>query len=154
MTGRELKRALESYARAKNEHDVDRIVELRTDDCIDHQLATGLRIEGKAAIRDFFTAFFASVPDYCGDFDGEAYGEDTVVVWGRWGGTLTDNILGVEVEAGRRLEIPCAFVCTFRDGLLAEDRQYFDAATLAEQLGLPLEQVRAADAVRAAVGAA
>lgn len=142
MTREELEQPLRTYANAKNQHDVDAIVALRSDDCVDDQIPTGVRIEGKEAIREFFTAFFASVPDYYGDFDGAAYGDDAVVVWGRWGGTLTDNILGVEVESGRTLEIPCAFVCSFRDGLLVEDRQYFDAATLAEQLGLPLERVR------------
>jgi len=154
VTTRELERALDKYAAAKNAHDVEAIVALRSDDCVDYQAATGLRIEGKDAIRRFFAGFYASVPDYYGDFDGVAYGHDAAVVWGRWGGTTTDDLFGVETEPGRRLEVPCSFVCTFRDGLLVEDRQYFDAATLAEQLGLPLEQVRSADAVQAAIKAA
>jgi steroid delta-isomerase-like uncharacterized protein len=141
MRHEQLEQALASYAQAKNRHDVEAIVALRTDDCVDHSVATGMRIEGREAIGRFFRAFFASVPDYYGDFDGTAYGEDTAVVWGRWGGTLTGDIMGLEVEPGRRIEIPCAFVCTFRDGLLVEDLQYFDAATLAEQLGVPLRAI-------------
>jgi hypothetical protein len=94
MTRQELQETLHRYADAKNRHDVDAIVALRSEDCVDHA-----------------------------------------------GGTLTGELMGVAVEAGRRIEIPCAFVCTFRDGLLVEDLQYFDAATLAEQLGLPLEAI-------------
>src|SRR3712207_5048599 len=129
----DLRGALDAYAEAKNAHDVERIVALRADDCVDHAPATGLRLEGKEAIRGFFTAFFASVPDYYGEFGGTAFGEDTAVVWGHFGGTVTGEMLGRPIDGPRRLRVPCAFVCTFRDGLLVEDLQYFDALTLATQ---------------------
>jgi steroid delta-isomerase-like uncharacterized protein len=142
MTKAQLKDALEAYAEAKNDHDVDRLIELRSDDCVDDQVATGIRLEGKEALRAFFARFFASIPDYYGEFDGAAYGDDTSVVWGRWGGTLGDDLMGIPVDPGRRLEVPTTFVCSFREGLLTSDVQYFDAATLAEQAGLSLDLVR------------
>jgi steroid delta-isomerase-like uncharacterized protein len=138
----EIARTLERFAAVKDLHDVDAVVELRTDDCVDYTAATGLRLEGREAIRSYFTAFFASVPDYRGDFDGVAYGDQSAAVWGRFCGTVTDNLMGIPVEPGRKLEVPCVFVLTFRGGKVVSDHQYWDAATLAEQLGVPLEQIR------------
>jgi steroid delta-isomerase-like uncharacterized protein len=142
MTRKELRLALQRYADAKNRHDIEAIVALRSDDCVDESMALGTRIEGKTALREFFTGFFASIPDYYGEFEGTAYGDDTVTVWGRWGGTLTDDLMGIQVESGRELKIPVAFVCTFRDGLLVRDAGYFDAVTLADQAGLPMAAIR------------
>ena len=145
MTRDELERALRSYADAKNRHDVDAIVAARSEDCFDLSTPTGLRVEGRDGIRGYFTAFFEAVPDYYGDFDGAAFGDDTAVVWGRFGGTASGSFAGVEIDGSRRLEVPCTFVCTFRDGLLVSDVYYFDAATLAAQAGVPLDAVRVAE---------
>ena len=142
MTRDELERALNAYAEAKNRHDVDAIVAARSEDCFDFSVPTGLRVEGREGIRAYFTAFFEAVPDYFGDFDGAAFGEDTAVVWGRFGGTLSGSFAGVSIEGSRKLSVPCTFVCTFRDGELVSDVYYFDAATLAAQAGVPLEAVR------------
>jgi uncharacterized protein (TIGR02246 family) len=124
---------LARYAEAKNRHDVDAALEVCTDDCFYASAGLGVRIEGREALRAFYTDLFERLPDYFGRFDGVAYGEDSAVVWGHWGGTTPE---------GRRVEVPVTFVCTFRDGLLAGDVGYFDAATLAEQAGLPLSALR------------
>jgi steroid delta-isomerase-like uncharacterized protein len=136
------RKTLSAYARAKNDHDLDRIIELRHDECYDHPVPLGTEIRGKEALREFFTALFRSVPDYYGDFVGTAWGDDSAAVWGHWGGTLGEDFLGIPVEAGRRLEIPVAFVCEFRDGLLVADHHYFDLGTLAAQAGVSLEPLR------------
>ena len=130
---------LARYAEAKNRHDVDAILDLCTDDCFYESVALGARVEGRDALRAFYTDLFEQLPDYFGRFDGVAYGEDTAVTWGHFGGTSRD---------GRSVEVPVTFVCTLRDGRLAGDVGYFDAATLAEQAGLALGALRpsAADA--------
>lgn len=151
MTKDEIATVLEQYAEAKNGHDLDAILSLCADESFYESVPLGARIEGKEALRGFYSALFAALPDYFGEFDGTAYSEDSAVVWGRFGGTLSGEFMGVEVKVGRRIEIPVTFVCTFRDGLLVGDRGYFDAATLAEQVGVPLEAVRAAGTVDGAV---
>lgn len=124
---------LERYAEAKNARDVDAILDVCTDDCFYESVPLGARVQGREALRAFYTDLFEQLPDYRGDFDGVAYGEDTAVTWGRFGGTSPD---------GRRVEVPVTFVCTLRDGRIAADVGYFDAATLAEQAGLPLSALR------------
>jgi uncharacterized protein (TIGR02246 family) len=128
----EIAQVLHRYADAKQRHDVEEIVSLRTADCFDHNVPLDTRVEGRDGIRDYFEQFFATVPDYAAHFDGEAFGDDVAVVWGRWSGTVGD----------RSLNVPCAFVCSFRDGLLVGDSYYYDAATLAEQAGVELDALR------------
>ena len=124
---------LARYAEAKNRHDVDAALDACTEDCFYESVGLGARIEGRDALRAFYTDLFTQLPDYFGRFDGVAYGDESAAVWGHWGGTTAD---------GRRVEVPVTFVCTFRDGLIASDVGYFDAATLAEQAGLPLTALR------------
>lgn len=143
MTKAEMERLLTEYADAKNRHDVEAIVRLLADDAFYESAGFGPRIEGKKALHAYYTALFRAIPGYFGEFDGVAYGDDAAVVWGRFGGTLGDEFLGVPVERGRRIEVPVTFVCTFGDGLLVGDAGYFNAATLTEQIGVPLELVRA-----------
>src|SRR5438270_11916321 len=126
MTREEIEQVLHAYADAKDRHDLDAIVGLRHEECFDEAVPLGTRVEGREALYAFFIAFFQTVPDYHASFDGEAYGDDTAVVWGRWAGTTTGPFLGIEAEPGCELDIPCVFVCTFRDGLLVGDANYFD----------------------------
>jgi steroid delta-isomerase-like uncharacterized protein len=142
VTRQEIAEIVEAFRQAKDGHDVEAIVDLRSEDCVDYLAATGLRIEGKDAIRRYFRSFFSSVPDYRGEFDGIAYGQDSAVAWGHFAGTINGELFGIPVEGLRQLRVPCAFVMTFRDGKVVEDRQYWDAATVAEQLGVPLAAIR------------
>jgi len=48
--------------------------------------------------------------------------------------------------------VPFANVVPFRDGLMAGEIIYFDLATLCEQAGISVDQVRAAAKARAAGG--
>jgi steroid delta-isomerase-like uncharacterized protein len=139
MTNRE---ALETYAAAKNRGDIEGALAVCADDYRYESVGLGAPVVGKDAARDFYTALFRSLPDYRGDFDGFMYGEDAIVAWGRFGGTLAGDLFGIPVEAGRTLSVQVAFVCTFRDGLLVTDTGYFDAATMAAQAGTPLGRLR------------
>jgi ketosteroid isomerase-like protein len=139
MTRDEMAAVLARYAEAKNRHDVDAALDACTDDCFYESVALGARVEGREALHAFYTDLFAQLDGYFGRFDGVAYGEDSAVVWGHFGGRTADD---------REVEVPVTFVVTFRHGLIASDVGYFDAATLAEQAGLPLGALRpsAADA--------
>ncbi len=46
------------------------------------------------------------------------------------------SFLGIE-PTGRQVDIPTAIVVTFRDGLMAGERMYWDVTTLLRQLGVP-----------------
>ncbi len=133
-----IEQTLSEYAQAKNNRDVEAALSVCTDDCTYESVGLPGRCEGKDDLRGFYSAFFAALPDYRGDFAGELLGDDVAVVWGTFGGTTAGDFMGLQVEPGRRIEVPVTFVCTFRDGLLASDTGYFDVATLCSQAGIPV----------------
>jgi steroid delta-isomerase-like uncharacterized protein len=144
MRGQAIAEILSRYAAAKNCHDVGEILALCHDDCFYESIAQGVRVEGKTALEFFYDALFEALPDYYCAFEGTAYGGDVAVVWGHWGGTISRGFFGLSAKVGRQIKIPTAFVCTFRDALVASDVGYFDLATLADQAGVPLEALRSA----------
>lgn len=136
--------ALHRYVEAKNRQDVEAALAVCCDDYRYESVGLGGVVQGKEAARAFYSALFASLPDYGGEFETVAWEGDTAMAQGRFGGTLAADLIGIPVEPGRRLDIPVVFVCTFRDGLLASDVGYFDVATLAAQAGIPLGRLRPA----------
>jgi len=136
MMQEEIGALLERYAAAKNRHDIDSIIDLCREDAYYENVATGQPIHGKERLREFYTALFEGLPDYYGDFDGVAYGDNTSVSWGRFGGTSSGQINGIPVEKGRKIEIPVVFICQWREGKLLSDRGYFDLVTFLDQAGL------------------
>ncbi|WP_019735001.1 ester cyclase [Mycolicibacter kumamotonensis] len=134
-TNTALRAALRNYAEAKNRHDVEAILAAYSPDGRYQDPGVRQPIIGRPQLRTFYTAFFESVPDYRGEFDGMAFGEDTVVVWGRMTGTTQTDLLGLPVRPGSRFEVPVTFVCTFGGGQLISDIGYFDTRILHRQVG-------------------
>jgi limonene-1,2-epoxide hydrolase len=128
---------LEAYAEAKNRHDVAAAVTLCHPDGYYESVGLPGRACGREALTAFYTSFFALLPDYHAEFDGSAIAGDSSVSWGRFTGTISAPLFS-GAPLGRRVEVPVAFVCTFRDGLVYSDTGYFDAATLYRQAGLPI----------------
>lgn len=131
-----LRDGLHNYAEAKNRHDVDAIVAAYAPDGSYRDSGITQPVSGHAQLRTFYEAVFRSIPDYRGEFDGVAFGEDTAVVWGRMTGTMGDDLLGFPTTAGSRIDVPVTFVCTFRDGQLVSDIGYFDTGLLRRQAGV------------------
>jgi hypothetical protein len=104
------------------------------------------KVDAVRAAYEQHTAF----PDLAPDDEGIAYNDedDFVVVWGTLRGTSTGEWLGVP-PGGGRFSVPFANVVPFRQGLMTGEQIYFDLATLCEQAGIPLSEVRAAAATRA-----
>jgi steroid delta-isomerase-like uncharacterized protein len=142
MNKKELEAAVTRYAAAKQSHDLDATVDMCAEDCTYQSIGFGPVVRGKDELREFFGSLFEAIPDYSGDFEGTAYSEDSAVVWGRWGGTIASDFLGLGTVKGNTLDIPVAFHCTFRDGLLVKEVGYFDTALFCEQAGIKLSTVR------------
>jgi hypothetical protein len=66
-------------------------------------------------------------------------------------GTSGGDWLGIP-PGGGSFVVPFANVAPFKDGLLAGESIYFDLATLCEQAGVSVDQIRAAAKSRAAGG--
>ena len=80
-----------------------------------------------------------------------AFGDDVIVAWGVLRGTSGGNWLGIP-PGGGSFVVPFTNVAPFKDGLLAGESIYFDLATLCEQAGVSVDEMRAAAKSRAAGG--
>ena len=150
MNPDEMLRLFEKHRDAEAERDFDTILATFVEDCFLETVALGLRSQGRAAVRaSYEKSYFAAFPDLDPDDEGYAFGDDVMVTWGSLRGTSQGEWLGLPPSGGS-FEIGFANVTPFREGLMAGERIYFDLATLCDQAGLPLDEVRAAARTRAA----
>jgi steroid delta-isomerase-like uncharacterized protein len=144
----EMLRLFEAHREAEAARDIDAILETFAEDCFLETMPLGLRSEGRDAVRAAYEMqFFSAFPDLAPDDEGMAYADNAIVVWGTLRGTSRGEWLGV-APGGGEFAVPFANVVPFRDGLMAGELIYFDLATLCEQAGIALQEVRAAAATR------
>ncbi|MFF5970881.1 ester cyclase [Streptomyces sp. NPDC012769] len=149
----EMIRVFETHRAAEAARDYDAILATFVADCYLDTVPLGLRSEGRDAARAAYQGYFTAFPDLRPDDQGQAFGDDVIVVWGVLRGTSGGDWLGVP-PSGRGFAVPFTNVAPFRDGRMAGETLYFDLATLCEQSGIDLARIRAAAATKRASQAA
>ena len=139
MDGHELQEFIDRYNAAWNDHDVDAIVSMHTDDSVFENHTTGDVNVGLEAIRTAVSGIFTVFPDLAFETRRQYLRDDLVVQeWtarGTHRGVMRRS--GIEVEpTGREVEYRGMDVIPFRDGLVARKDVYSDGVTLLRQLGL------------------
>ena len=139
MEGAELQEFIDRYNAAWNDHDVETIVSMHTDDSVFENHVTGDVNVGREQIGKAITGIFSVFPDL--SFEGRrTYIREDLVVqeWtarGTHEGTMTRS--GMEVPpTGRKVDYRGMDVIPIRDGLVARKDVYSDSVTLLRQLGL------------------
>ena len=148
MGKQEMQRLFERHRDAEAARDYDAILATFVEDCFLETHPLGLRSEGREAARAAYEGYFTAFPDLDPDDQGQAFGDDVMVVWGALRGTSGGEWVGVPPSGGS-FAVPFANVTPFRDGLILGESIYFDLVTLCEQAGLPLDEVRAGAKARA-----
>jgi len=94
------------------------------------------RLEGKEAVRDYFVAIFAAVPDFHIDVERMAAEGETVFVHWHMTGTFTGaSFLGIEAT-GRSIDLRGNDCFTIRDEKVAAAFIAYDGMAFAVQAGL------------------
>jgi steroid delta-isomerase-like uncharacterized protein len=139
VDGQELQDFIDRYDAAWNDHDVDAIVSMHTEDSVFENHVTGDVYVGREDIGAAIGRTLAVFPDL--NFEGrrQYIREDLVVQeWTARGthlGKMTRS--GIEVEpTGKPVEYRGMDVIPIRDGLVARKDVYSDSVTLLRQLGL------------------
>jgi steroid delta-isomerase-like uncharacterized protein len=146
MDSKQMLQLFEAHREAEAARDIDAILETFTEDCFLETVPLGLRSEGREAVRAAYEAqFFEAFPDLSPVDEGMAVGDDVIAVWGTLRGTSTGDWLGVP-PGGGSFAVPFANIVPFTDDRMEGERVYFDLASLCEQAGMPLRDVR--DAAR------
>jgi steroid delta-isomerase-like uncharacterized protein len=140
----------ERHRDAEAARDYDGILDTFVEDCFLETVPLGLRSEGREAVRaSYEQSYFTAFPDLEPVDAGYAFGDDVMVTWGTLNGTSKGEWLGVP-PGGGSFTVGFANVTPFRDGLMEGERIYFDLATLCEQAGIPLDEIRSRAQERAA----
>ena len=137
-----------THREAEARRDYDAVIDTFSTDCYLETVALGLRSEGREAARASYVGYFTAFPDLTPDDVGFAAGDDALVSWGFLRGTSGGDWLGVPPSGGSFV-VQFTNVSTFKDGHMHGETIYFDLATLCEQAGLPLDEIRAAARAKA-----
>ena len=139
MDGQELQDFIDRYNAAWNDHDVDAIVSMHTEDSVFENHVTGDVNVGREQIGRAISGIFAVFPDLAFE-TRRAYIRDDLVVqeWtarGTHEGPMTRS--GITVEpTGKKVDYKGMDVIPIQDGLVARKDVYSDSITLLRQLGL------------------
>lgn len=132
---------VQALAVAKGRQDVPAAMRLLHRDMLLESPAFGTRARGPTENKRTLTRFFESFPDYEVAVDGHASNDDVLVCWGTARMTMTGDRFGV-APTGRRAELPVFLQFTFKDGLIAGERFFFDLSALCAQSGVSTDAVR------------
>ena len=139
MDGQELQDFIDRYNAAWNDHDVDAIVSMHTEDSVFENHVTGDVNMGREQIGRAISSIFAVFPDLAFE-TRRAYIRDDLVVqeWtasGTHEGPMTRS--GITIEpTGKKVDYKGMDVIPIQDGLVARKDVYSDSITLLRQLGL------------------
>ncbi len=97
-------------------------------------------VHGREALLEYYRATFKAMPDWKVDMSVVAYSSDTIVFEGVGSGTFTGPLATPEGEVaptGMKVSLKVVFLAKISpDGLIAEDRSYFDNLAFLKQLGV------------------
>lgn len=131
---------VENHIKAFNEHDAAAWASHYASDAVLFDPQYGEPKQGQAAIRKDIDDFFAAFPDIQFNITGIVGTGDKAAIHGTGAGTHKGPMEGPSgtIEAtNKRAEIPfAAFVVTNAEGLITEERRYYDMAGMMMQLGL------------------
>ena len=96
---------------------------------------TGGVLEGTAEIERVYRLMFSAFPDLTTHVDTSLIDGDRAVQIFRFSGTHSGDFFGL-AATGRRAEVTVAFVLTFADGRIVEERRIYDFTGLLVQVGV------------------
>ncbi|WP_406238767.1 ester cyclase [Nocardia sp. NBC_01009] len=141
MDGHRMFELAQILAVAKSKQDLPAALRLLHPEMVLENLAFGTTARGLAENEQALARFFATFPDYHVDLEGHADDGESLVCWGTARMTMTGNRFGV-IPSGERAEVPVFIRFTFADGLIANERFFFDLSSLCAQSGVSTDAVR------------
>jgi steroid delta-isomerase-like uncharacterized protein len=118
--------------------DWDRFAETYAPDAVYDEAATGRRFEGSEEILEVNRSWKTAFPDARGTITKASASGDTVTAEITWEGTQSGPLESPQGElppSNRRAVVRAVQVLEFSDGRIKENRHYFDALGMLQQLG-------------------
>lgn len=138
---RDEKVTLERHLRAEANHDADAAAACYCADGWYEHEAFNLRFEGRDSVQGQYALSYEAFPDLAFTVEEEIEDTRSIVQRGRFQGTFTGALLGLE-PTGRAIDVPMSAFYTFRDGLILSERISMDIAVFAEHAGIELADLQ------------
>ena len=126
--------------KAWDDHDMKALVQLYAEDAIMFMPGEAEPIRGREAIENNQAAFLRAMPDFALDFSSILVSGSHVTFEGVARGTFTGPLASPEGDippTGKSAEVRFAFIAKVNaEGLIEEDRTYYDTADFMKQLGV------------------
>lgn len=136
----DLKKVADNYLKAVNSRDAAAVAKLYTEDAIMIMPGESEPIQGRKAIEENQVALFRAMPDFKVEFTLILISGDHITFEGVGRGTFTGPLTSPEGDippTGSSLALKFVFIAKVtKEGLIEEDRTYFDTAEQMRQLGL------------------
>ena len=118
-----------------NDRDAGAVTGFAADRVVEHWPIIG-RLEGPAAVRDYFAAIFAAMPDFHIEVERVAAEGDAVFVHWHLHGTFTGAPFYGVAATGRSIDLRGTDYFTIRDGKVMSNFVAYDGMSFAVQAGL------------------
>ncbi len=136
----DLKKLAENMQKAWDNSDMHALVQLYAEDATMIMPGEAEPVRGKEAIEKNQAVFLRAMPDFKIEFTLIFYSGNHIVFEGVGRGTFTGPLASPEGDippTGRSINLKFAFIAKVNsDGLIEEDRTYFDNADFMQQMGL------------------
>ena len=136
----DLKKVADKIVKTMNSGDPVALANLYTQDAVMIQSGEPGPVRGHAALLKYQQDFYRAFPDLKVEFPSIFYSGDTIIFEGVGHGTFTGPMATPEGDVaptGKSVNNRFVFLAKISpDGLIAEDRTYFDNLDLMKQLGL------------------
>ena len=136
----ENRRLWQRHVLAENRRSIEGLLETLYSEPIYKIMATNATFKGRDQVAQFYTGLFDGVPDATFELINAFVGEEGVVEESILRGTHRGLLFGMPAT-GREIALPLTIVFPILNGEIMGERLYFDLATLARQLGVPLDTV-------------
>jgi hypothetical protein len=143
LEGALLRTLARAYGSAKSRQDVGAALAVCSEDFVLETVSMGLASRDRKEAEQQLVLFFQAFPDYRVTLEGIATGDGNVACWGRAHLSWLGSFAGF-APTGRSADLPFVSIFPGANGSLRGERFFFDLASLCDQIGLPLADLRQA----------
>ena len=131
----DLEQLVATHLAAENEHRLEDTLATLHEECLFEDRALGQVFHGRKGAGEYYTTWWSAFDVVVKGEKRHWTSEPVLIAETRYQGTHIGEFLGIPAT-GRPIDFSLAVIITFRDGLMAGERFYYDLATLLRQMGV------------------
>ena len=131
----DLERLVSTHLEAENDHRLEDTLATLHEECVFEDRALGQIFHGRKGAGEYYTMWWNAFDLVVRGERRHWTAEPSLIAETHYLGTHVGEFLGIP-PTGKPINFPVAVIITFRDGLMAGERFYYDLSTLLRQLGV------------------